>query len=262
MVVGSEAIFPTIVTRGLKINLDGTNPASYSGSGTTWNDISGNGYNATLVNSPTFANGNTAVGLGSFEFNGSTQYAVTTAVTAWFDTGLPFTLELWAKNTNTAGSMLSWSVGTGNPGVSFLWNLMELGTVGPFYTARWMTRSSTLPQPKYGNMGTVTPPANEWQQYVMTFGGTLAVNTMIGYQGPSPTTTLGVPNAGTPYNTVNTSMSTPNLRLAFGGATSSGMTGASNFFAGRIGILRGYNRVLTQTEIQQNYNATRAYYGL
>ena len=53
--------------------LDAGNSSSYSGSGTTWSDLSGNGRNATLVNSPTFdANDNG----GSFAFNGSTQSAI------------------------------------------------------------------------------------------------------------------------------------------------------------------------------------------
>jgi hypothetical protein len=40
---------PAIITNGLVLNLDAGNPASYSGSGTTWTDLSGNGNNGTLV---------------------------------------------------------------------------------------------------------------------------------------------------------------------------------------------------------------------
>ena len=48
-----------IVTTGLILNLDAGNPSSYSGSGTTWTDLTGNGYNAELIGSPTFvSNGN------------------------------------------------------------------------------------------------------------------------------------------------------------------------------------------------------------
>ena len=39
-----------IVTDGLKLYLDASNPASYPGSGTTWFDLSGNGNNGTMVN--------------------------------------------------------------------------------------------------------------------------------------------------------------------------------------------------------------------
>ena len=39
----------SIITSGLILNLDASNSYSYPGSGTTWTDISGNGYNGTLI---------------------------------------------------------------------------------------------------------------------------------------------------------------------------------------------------------------------
>lgn len=39
-----------IVTDGLKLWLDASNPASYPGTGTTWYDLSGNGNNGTMIN--------------------------------------------------------------------------------------------------------------------------------------------------------------------------------------------------------------------
>ncbi len=56
-----------IVTNGLVLHLDAAQKRSYGGSGTTWTDLSGNGRNSTLVNSPTFNNGNG----GYFEFSGT-----------------------------------------------------------------------------------------------------------------------------------------------------------------------------------------------
>ena len=43
-------IFGQVVTDGLILNLDTRDSNSYSGSGNTWNDISGNNYNATINN--------------------------------------------------------------------------------------------------------------------------------------------------------------------------------------------------------------------
>jgi hypothetical protein len=55
---------------GLVLHLDAGNPASYSGSGSTWNDLSGNGTNVSLFNTTyNSANG------GSIVFNGTTSYA-------------------------------------------------------------------------------------------------------------------------------------------------------------------------------------------
>mgnify|MGYP003340269397 CR=1 FL=1 len=69
----SVRLNPRISTNGLIMALDAGNSKSYPGSGTTWYDISGNGYNATLYNSPTFSN-------GKFTFNGTNSYAAVTSL--------------------------------------------------------------------------------------------------------------------------------------------------------------------------------------
>jgi hypothetical protein len=56
-----------IPTLGLQLYLDASNPASYSGSGTTWNDLSGNGRNFTW-GSVSF----NSSGIKSFNTNGRT----------------------------------------------------------------------------------------------------------------------------------------------------------------------------------------------
>ena len=62
----------SVPTNGLVAYLDSANPDSYSGSGNTWNDLSGNGNNFTLYNSPTFdANTNGGV----LNFDESNDYA-------------------------------------------------------------------------------------------------------------------------------------------------------------------------------------------
>jgi hypothetical protein len=45
---------PKIVTDGLVLCLDAANTKSYPGSGTTWTDLTGNGYNGTLVNGASY----------------------------------------------------------------------------------------------------------------------------------------------------------------------------------------------------------------
>lgn len=132
-----------LVTSGLSMWLDANNPASYSGSGTTWTDLTGNGNNQTLVNSPTYTSGAPSY----FSFNGIDQFSTgsTTVLGAntytkmvWFqidsaldnnivssDTGGHYmffsgTSTLWAGNSNVMpfagggafGSALSFSTGT------------------------------------------------------------------------------------------------------------------------------------------------------
>ena len=63
-----------IVINGMTLRLDPGSTTSYSGSGSTWSDASGNGANITLVNSPAFTAGTTPY----FTFNGSQDSTYTT----------------------------------------------------------------------------------------------------------------------------------------------------------------------------------------
>jgi hypothetical protein len=67
----------TIVQQGLVLNLDAGNPYSYGGAGTTWYDVSGNSYNGTLTNGPTYSSD---VG-GTIVFDGVNDYVTTSFAT-------------------------------------------------------------------------------------------------------------------------------------------------------------------------------------
>ena len=62
----------SLVRTNLMLYLDAQEHASYPGSGSTWYDLSGNGYDFTLVNSPTWGMYNRA---NAFQFSGSNDYA-------------------------------------------------------------------------------------------------------------------------------------------------------------------------------------------
>lgn len=59
-----------VVTAGLVMYLDPGNKQSYAGFGTTLRDLSGNGKNGLLINSPTYS----ATSGGVFQFNGTNNY--------------------------------------------------------------------------------------------------------------------------------------------------------------------------------------------
>jgi hypothetical protein len=58
---------PNLIKNGLVLELDAGNIKSYPTTGTTWYDKSGNAYNGTLINGPTFNTGS----LGSIVFDGT-----------------------------------------------------------------------------------------------------------------------------------------------------------------------------------------------
>lgn len=89
--------YPSIVTDGLVMNLDAGFVSSYPKTGTTWKDLSGDNYDGTLVNGPTFSND----GGGSIVFDGSDDFVQIPYSTYWdtnvFGTATNFTLECWYK---------------------------------------------------------------------------------------------------------------------------------------------------------------------
>lgn len=90
-------------SNGALLYVDAGQTASYSGSGTTWTDLSGNTNNGTLMNSPTYSRGYG----GYFVFNGSTNY-VSTAAAKYNTTLTGKTVIVMARMNNSA-----WTNGLG-----------------------------------------------------------------------------------------------------------------------------------------------------
>jgi len=84
---------PNIVDSGLILYLDASNKQSYSGTGTSWNDLTINGNNGTLTNGPTFSNDNN----GSITFD-ATDDTITTPIPVITLSALSsFTMDCWIK---------------------------------------------------------------------------------------------------------------------------------------------------------------------
>jgi hypothetical protein len=93
---------PSIITNGLVLCLDAANPKSYPGSGTTWNDLSGNGNNGTLRNSPSYSADN----LGKIVFD-----AVNDDINCGNDSSInfgtgDFTVSVWFRRFSNATTNL------------------------------------------------------------------------------------------------------------------------------------------------------------
>lgn len=82
-----------IVTSGLVMYLDSAVTDSYSGSGSIWTDITYNGNDGTLVNSPTFSSANG----GSILFDGVDDYVALTNVNISMANLQDFVWNAWIK---------------------------------------------------------------------------------------------------------------------------------------------------------------------
>ena len=215
---------PNIVTSGLILQLDAANTKSYPGSGTTWRDLSGNGNNGTLTNSPTFSSANG----GIFTFNGTNQF---------INCGNNSSIQI------TVGTISAW-VRTTTPGASFRSIIAKQSAWGLFFN------DGILVTYDWGNAQTRTTGLNIangiWNHTAMTFTqtvGTPSNNAIIYLNGASVLTT-----------TIKHSNHNVNLQIA--------EANANQFLNGNIASAQIYNRALSAAEVAQNYNATKSRFNL
>lgn len=212
-----------IVTTNLTLYLDPAQTASYSGTGTTWSDISGNGNNETLVGGPTYAT-------KYFSFNGSTQYATgsgTPLGQTAYTKSFWFNLASYTGNNNTVSGDAQFSYFSGG-------NRLQNGHTS------W---------PNFGAFTSVTVFAlNTWYNACVTF------NTATGMA-------LYV-NGALDSTYVSTSTNPTNVAVGGTGRVDIAQFGGSNLLTGSIGQVLVYNRDLTANEALQNFLVTRATYGV
>jgi hypothetical protein len=219
---------PNIVTNGLVLSLDAANTKSYSGSGTTWFDKSGNGNNGTLTNSPTYSSANG----GSIVFDGVDDYI-----------NISTTLNL--TNPLTICTFVNTSVITGSNQVIY----------GPSANGNdnWLSVSNNRAQ----IFATQTSDVNNFQA-----AGTTVIQANIWYH------ITGIVNNNIISLYINGVFEVASAAQAFtvGGWNSTariGQRASGQFpFNGRIACVQGYNRALTAAEILQNYNATKSRFNL
>jgi hypothetical protein len=231
---------PRIVNSSLVLALDAANRKSYSGTGTTWTDLSGSNNNGTLVNTPTY-NAN-----GSFSFDYIQTEFVSFANTnsLMFLNLLPYTLEAWIYPTIDPGA--------GNYTGIFNRESSDVGAVRDGYNVFVVqSGSNVLISSERFAAGSVVSAGeylatasflNNWHHILATFDG----STVKFYRNASLKQTSGI-------TTTNLTNNIQTLQVAQRGG---------QYFRGNISNAKIYNRALTQSEITQNFNALRGRYGI
>ena len=230
-----------IVQSGLVLNLDAGVSSSYSGSGTTWTDLSGNGNNGTLTNGPTFSSGNG----GSLVFDGVNDNILLPTNFFSFPSLNTFTISLWFKSSQTSGGTLFGQQNSNNPSSAGGWvPVIYLRSDGliraePFWTgssSNFILSSSSLNN-------------SVWHNIITTFNA-----------GTNQLYVNGVYNSQQTGKNL-TSFTRPYYYIIGAGVADSRSLG-TNYFTGNISNFYFYNRALTASEIQQNYQALRSRYGI
>lgn len=230
-----------IVNRGLIINLDASAPSSYPGSGTTWNDISGNNYHASLINGPTFSDTNGGV----LVFDGSNDYA-------------EINVNSWIRSTSSAYTFSSFfylTVSDGGAPYSLLTSPNDSNNNDGFWQhlnlGNWLWRTEDNVSGEFG--GNVESPSTFSGGNWYHIATVVKTNTLIFYRN------------GLPVATISTTFNWANLRndhtayvyLAVGYSPETGY-----HLNGRMANFQMYNRELSAAEILQNYNVQRSRFGI
>ena len=210
-----------VVQDGLIFNLDVGASTSYPGSGTTWTDLTGDGPNGTLQNTPTYVNENG----GSLYFDGTNEWVSGPGYSISSD----YSFSMWFKIDTLSITHYLISGGT-----AFFGNYNII-----------LTTSGIVAVANRGNpvvsFSEFTASIDTIYQIVVTKSGTSYNLYVNGYNVSSKT-----------YNNANLIYS-PNRLFAneWGGG----------LFNGSVYRTSAYNRALTAAEVQQNYNALKGRYG-
>jgi len=233
-----------IVKDGLVLWLDANDKTSYPGAGTTWRDLSGNNNHFTLYNEVGYSSNNG----GYLTFDGTNDYCRSTnTINLTVYSGLVIEVTLLKNNTNT-GMVYefsnNWNSNTGGFGLASDDN--GFGTTPGSHHTNWNGGTG----PKNYNFS----PTTNWH-----------TDTNILMRLNDPTGRLSYVNADlkpytSDFNTSTTTDSSMVFKNDYFYLGSRG--GASIFLNGNIASFRVYSIKLSQNEITQNYNATKARFGL
>lgn len=225
--------YPRIVSNGLVLCLDAANPSSYPGTGSVWNDLSGNNNSGTLANEPTFSSENK----GSIVFDGANDYinAVTATSLGINSVSTGFTISIWFK---TSGGLEYYLFDNYN-GSNDISLRVDAGVLEVYMVATTGAINAVQfgPGPGYNN--------NVWHNFTITWNGS---NLLAVYAN-------GI-NIGNNTTTLSGSFES-NAAFRIGSRPVS-----PGFFAGNIAQVSVYNRPLSPSDIRQNYNATKGRYSL
>ena len=228
---------PRIVTDGLVLALDAGNTKSYPGSGTTWTDLSGNGNNGTLTNGPTYDSSNG----GSIVFDGDNDYIDlgTIGVSHPLQLNNGFTISWWGIR-GSGGDVFQRIIDKSNSGVAANgWGIYPRNTTTP-------ESQLTLAYNGTDNIinSSTKISSTSWQNWSLTWSS--SSDQWIWYLNGS------VDNSG--YTSYDVPTVQTNARIGTWNHST------AREYKGKLSSFLIYTRPLTQSEITQNYNATKGRY--
>jgi hypothetical protein len=236
---------PTTVTNGLVLYLDAANSISYVSGSTIWRDLSGNGNNGTLTNGPTFSSENG----GSIVLDGVDDYVVNTLLSTLSDDN-SLTVNMFVNideptKATRGGLLCNQRYQSESDAGGFGFVIERDGLIGVN-----LTKNISSVQTSYEVLSSFAMNRQQFALYTFTYNSN--TKTVITYKNGVQQATTTNANYGWTKNTTN--------RLTLIGVNNQG--GWGSYYKMKISNVQIYNRVLTQQEITQNYNATKSRFNL
>lgn len=220
---------PKIVTENLRFLLDAKNVKSYPGTGTTWTDLSG--FNNNFTNSNTTFNSE-----GYFTYNGTSSGSTGSTPNSFSADNNVSTIGVWFRP-HDVSPIENKAIITDN--------------FGPEYGI-WLLTNGNISGYAYGNVQT-SIVANEW---------TYCVLTAILEEPTTGSYTIEFYKDGEYINqATGTNGNGANDWPFYLGFDNKGGAPAG-YFDGDIARVEIYQKILTATEVKQNWNAIKGRFGL
>lgn len=230
-----------IVTSSLFMQLDASDPASYSGSGSTWYDLTDNNNDGT-INGATYS----ATDGGIFDFNGtSSTVSIPHAASLSLSTTAQRTCQVWVKFDALPGSGQQVPV-IGKLSSSYSFDGYWAGLYSNGGSVR-CTTNGTGTQRVSDSVSTVS--IDTW--YLFTFISQITSTAGSTKVYINTTEYISTAHGNDGYSESNT------LYLGYIGP---GV--GSLYLNGKIGACYFYTKGLSSAEVAQNYNATKGRFGL
>ena len=255
---------PRIVTDGLVLALDAGNTKSYPGIGSTWTDLSGNGYNAIQTGSRVSYSSTES----AWEFTGTTDTSADgiyitelNYVTGSSDAISNLTIESWIKcnsgiTSHTNDQRIIFSFDRSSV-FRFAIGLDVIASVEGKPTFAWTNDSGTFDSSASSFTGDLRD--DQWHQVSVTYS-----SSGVKYYIDGAIVHTATSDTYTPI-TNQTTGETPRYGWIGNGTeapTAGGSITPPDLFYGFISKINYYYKTLSDDEIQQNFNATRGRFGI
>ena len=227
----------SIITDGLVVHLDAGNKNSYSGSGATWTDLTGNGYNATLINSVGYSSNSG----GMLTFNGSTQVAqVNVNSFVRSNTSYTFSTFFYLTTSNGGAPFCLMTTPNDSNNTDGFWQHLNL--------TNWLWRTEDSSGENGGNAEAPTGFVSSTYYHLTVV---ITTNSIKFYRN------------GNLISIISTTFSWANVRNDNTAYVFIGKGYEDDYYmTGNVGNFLMYNRVLNNAEILANYYGQKSRFGL